>query len=50
MNARLLVAFACYAVLAISAGFTLPGKLRVFIWIVLAALAVKTWIASRRGA
>lgn len=38
---------ACYAVLALLAGFTLQGPLRIVVWIVLAGLAVKTWTASR---
>ncbi|HET8550398.1 MAG TPA: hypothetical protein VFL57_20450 [Bryobacteraceae bacterium] len=43
---KLTLALAAYAVIAFVAGTTLDGKLRIAIWILLAALAVKTWIAS----
>jgi hypothetical protein len=36
----------CYAVLALLATFTLDHLPRVVVWLVLGALAVKTWIAS----
>lgn len=42
------VAYACYAVLALLAAFTLDGKIRLITFIVLAALAIKTWIAYLR--
>jgi hypothetical protein len=38
-----------YAALAVLAGFTLDGKLRLFIWILMAALAIKTYAAYRAG-
>jgi len=38
---------ACYAVLALSAAFTLDGKFRIGVWIFLAGLAVKTVIAYK---
>lgn len=44
------VAMGAYAVLAILAGLTLNGptafeaRLRVIVWLVLAALAVRTWV------
>src|SRR5262249_48336742 len=42
---RLLAALAAYAILALLATFTLDGKLRIFIWILMGGLAIKTWIA-----
>ena len=50
MNKRLLTAMVCYAVLAILAATTLDGgKIRNFIWVLLAALAIKTYAAHRRA-
>jgi hypothetical protein len=49
MNARFVAAIAAYAALAALAGFTLDGKLRLFIWILMGALAVKTYAAHRAG-
>ena len=41
---------ATYAVLAVLAAFTLDGGLlRNAVWVLLAGLAVKTWIAYRAG-
>lgn len=45
---KLILAMACYAVLATMAGTTLDGDLRLVVWIVLAGLALKTWIADLR--
>ena len=42
-------AIASYAVLAVIAGFALDGKMRIAIWILLGALAVKTCIARLAG-
>jgi len=39
---------ACYALIAVAAAFQFTGKIRIALWIFLAALAVKTWIHSRR--
>jgi hypothetical protein len=47
MRPKLLVAFGAYAVLAILAGVTLDGKMRLAVWILLAGLALKTYIAHR---
>jgi hypothetical protein len=47
MKPRLLAALCTYAVLALLAGLTLTGYFRLTVWIVLAAFAVKTWIADR---
>jgi hypothetical protein len=50
MNKRLLVAMSTFAILAVLAAFTLDGgMLRNFVWILLAALALKTYIAYRAG-
>ena len=48
MSPRFLVAMACYGVLALLAAFTLEPLPRTIVWLVLAALAVKTWIAKVR--
>ena len=43
-------AMAAYAVLAILAAFTLDGGLmRNAVWVLLAGLAIKTWIAQKAG-
>jgi hypothetical protein len=47
-SSRLVVAFLLYGVLAASAFFTLRGEIRVFVLILFAALAVKTWLAHAR--
>lgn len=47
MQKRFYQAMACYAVLALSATFTLDGKFRIAVWIFLAGLAVKTCIAYK---
>ena len=50
MNKRLLAAMSTYTILAILAGTTLDGgMMRNFVWILLAALAFKTYIAYRAG-
>lgn len=38
-----------YTVLALLAAFTLDGLLRAAVWILLAGLAVKTYIAYKAG-
>jgi len=38
-----------YAALALSATFTLNGKMRYFVWIVLGYFALRTYIAHRAG-
>jgi hypothetical protein len=37
-----------YAVLAILAGFTLTGDIRMLTWFILGAIALKTWLAEVR--
>ncbi|MGA2272526.1 MAG: hypothetical protein ABSH00_03160 [Bryobacteraceae bacterium] len=50
MKNRFSAAMGTYAVLAILAGFTLDGGLlRDAIWILMAGLAIKTYIARRAG-
>ena len=50
MNKRLMAAMTTYCILAVLAGFTLDGGLmRNCVWIVLAGLAAKTYIAYRAG-
>ncbi|HUI79960.1 MAG TPA: hypothetical protein VLY24_18665 [Bryobacteraceae bacterium] len=49
MNTRLFWAMSSYAVLALLAAFTLDGTLRYFVWILMAGLALKTYIAYRAG-
>jgi hypothetical protein len=41
-----LAAMVCYALLALLAAFTLDHLPRAVVWLVLGALAAKTWIAS----
>jgi hypothetical protein len=38
-----------YAILALLAGLTLDNLFRIAVWVFLAGLAVKTWIAHVRG-
>ena len=49
MSTRLISAMSAYAVLVLLAAFTLDGALRYFIWILMAGLALKTWIAHKAG-
>ena len=50
MNKRFYAAMATYAVLALLAAFTLDGGLlRNAVWVLLAGLAAKTYIAYRAG-
>jgi hypothetical protein len=52
VKTRLLVALLCYAGLAVLAGLTLQNfdkyPIRTAVWVLLGALAVKTWIAAAR--
>ena len=45
---RLPLALGIYALLGVAAWFTLDGDLRWLVIVVMAALAVKSWIAVRR--
>ena len=50
MSRKLLAAMSTYAILAVLAAFTLDGGLlRNAVWILLAGLALKTYIAYRAG-
>jgi hypothetical protein len=49
MNSRFYKAMAIYAVLGTLAAFTLDGLIRAAVWILLAGLAVKTYIAYKAG-
>jgi hypothetical protein len=46
MRTKLILALLAYAVIGALAAVTLTGKFRAAIWLLLFALAVKTWIAS----
>jgi hypothetical protein len=48
MKRRLKWAMLAYGALALLAGTTLDGNFRFFVWIVLGALALKSWIAVQR--
>jgi hypothetical protein len=47
MQKRFYWAMGAYGVLASMATFTLDGKLRLAVWILLGGLALKTWIAYK---
>jgi hypothetical protein len=49
VSKRFVTAMGAYAVLALAAGLTLDGKLRLAVWIFLAYLAVRTGIAYKAG-
>ena len=49
MHVRFYSALAAYTVLALLAAFTLDGVLRLAVWILMAGLALKTWIAYKAG-
>jgi hypothetical protein len=46
---KLQAALAAFAVLAAGAAWTLRGNVRLAIWILLAGLAFKSWIAYRKS-
>ena len=48
-RSRLIAAMGAYVVLATLALFTLDGVLRAGVWILMAGLAAKTWIAYKAG-
>jgi hypothetical protein len=47
MKSRMIMAMASYAVLALLAFATLQDKFRWAVWILLAGLAIKTWISAK---
>ena len=42
---KFIVAMCCYGILAVLAGFTLEGKIRLAVWIFLSGIAIKTVLA-----
>lgn len=46
MRMRFYAAMASYALLALAATFTLEGKFRLVVWIVLAAFALRTYLVK----
>jgi hypothetical protein len=48
-NVRLAAAMSTFAALALLAAFTLDGLFRNAVWILMAGLAAKTYIAYRAG-
>jgi hypothetical protein len=50
MDKKLIAAMAAYAAIALLAAFTLDGgKLRDAVWVLMAGLAVKTYVSKRAG-
>jgi hypothetical protein len=49
MSSRLLRAFGAYALLALLAYFTLDGKLRYAVLLLMGGLSIKTYIAYKAG-
>jgi hypothetical protein len=48
LRPRLRWAFLCYALIGTAAGFTLDGWWRGLVWLLLAALAFKNWLAVKK--
>ena len=44
MGLRFIVAMSAYAVLAIMAGFSLTGQIRIGTWVILGYFAFRTWL------
>lgn len=49
MANRLKYALAGYAILGLVATLTLDGKILIFLWLFLIALAVKSWVAAQQS-
>jgi hypothetical protein len=50
MEKKFIAAMAAYATIALLAAFTLDGgKLRNAVWVLMAGLAVKTYVSKRAG-
>jgi hypothetical protein len=50
MDKKLIAAMTAYAAIALLAAFTLDGdKLRDAVWVLMAGLAVKTYVSRRAG-
>jgi hypothetical protein len=45
VDLRFVAAMSCYAILALLAGLTLDGNLRIATWIFLGGIALRTWLA-----
>jgi hypothetical protein len=48
MKNKLAIAMCAYVVLGLLAWRTLEGEFRWIIWVLMGALALKTWVASKR--
>jgi hypothetical protein len=48
MKNKLAIALCAYAGLGLLAWLTLEGELRWIVWVLMGALAVKTWVAAKR--
>jgi hypothetical protein len=44
MDLKFIAAMSAYVVLAILAGFTLSGQIRIATWLILGLFAIKTWL------
>ena len=44
MDLTFIAAMSAYAILAVLAGFTLSGDIRIVTWIVLGGIALRTWL------
>jgi len=49
MKKRYYAAMGCYALFALAGWFQLSGTVRNGLWILLAGLAVKTWLHKKRS-
>lgn len=50
MDLKFIAAMSAYALLAILAGFTLSGQIRIATWLILGLFAIKTWlVVLKRG-
>ena len=49
MSRRLVWAMSAFAVLALGATFTLDGKARIAVWLILGYFALRTYIAHKAG-
>jgi len=47
-NQKLISALVAYALIAISANFTLEGNIRLAVWVLMGGLALKTLVAAQQ--
>ncbi len=47
-QSKLWGAYAGYGLIALSAGFTLEEKFRYAVWVLMAGLALKSWVAAKK--